>query len=314
MNIGQYPILLFNKAKDDVAVSVVREVLDSLNIEYVYTEILPERVEIYRSVFACLGSADAYTALTVPEGEHLADFLDQGGRMYMEGGYAWNFSVQTPAHLRFRISGQVLTSPLTTAFIQGVSGTFAEGIEFPFHEDHDYLFIEILPLSPAFALMHSDADAETYTMIGNAQYAYKTIGSQLEFRNYGAENDLEERKLLMRAILTFFDMSHLIISVPEAPLPVSTLESSVSVSPNPFADQVSFRWKNLLVRWTDVTIYNWEGVAVRTIVNPPDSALPQTLSWDGLSDHGYPLADGMYLARFITGSGQFSVKLIKSAR
>ncbi len=314
MNIGQYPVLLFNKAKNDVAVSVVREVLDSMNIEYVYTESLPERLDVYRSVFACLGSANAYTALTVPEGEHLADYLDKGGRMYMEGGYAWNFSVQTPAHLRFRISGQVLGNPLTTAFIQGVAGTFAEGIDFPFHEEQDYLFIEILPLPPAFALMHSDADAETYTMVGNAQNAYKTVGSQLEFRNYGIENDLEERKLLMKAILTFFDMGHLIISVPETPQPASSLQPDITVTPNPFSDQLSFRWTDSSHSWTEVTIYSREGVAVRTIQNSHDSTLPTTLNWDGLSDNGSPLTDGMYIARFNTASGQFSVKLIKSAR
>lgn len=312
MFIGQYPVLLYNKAKNDVSAQLIKLALDDMFLPYVYAESIPERLDLFRSVFVCLGSANDYTPLSLEEGEELAIYLDNGGRLYMEGSYAWNFSTQTQAHQKFRITGFVLNSPLTLNNIQGFSNQFASGLSFPFNEDHDFLFIGINPLTPAFSVMHPDTDPSVNTMIANEQFAYKTVGSQVEFRNYGFEQDAEERYELLYQILSFFDMQHLITRQNEQYEP-SGRSDTPAAFPNPFSDQICFDIMPGLHSKLTLTISNPQGRMVRYLeLETGKPGAFTNLCWDGRNNAGTPMPKGIYFAT-IAGQGiYYTMKLVKN--
>jgi hypothetical protein len=310
MFIGQYPVLLYNKAKNDESAQRIKQALDEMFLPYLYVESLPERLDLFRSVFVCLGSGNDYTSLTEIEGEKLAMFLDQGGRLYMEGSYAWNFSIQTQAHQKFRITGFVLNSPLTLYNIEGFSDQFAQGLSFPFNEVHDFLFIGINPLPPAFPVMHPDSDPAVNTMIANEQFDYKTVGSQLEFRNYGFEQDAEERYELLYQILSFFDMQHLITRQNEKYGP-SGRSDTPAAFPNPFTDQTCFDIVPGMHNRTILTISNPQGTTVRHIQTEAGTS-GYRLCWDGRNDAGIPVPKGIYFATVVGHGIYYTMKLIKN--
>lgn len=68
----------------------IRAALDSNNVAYDYSTTFPADLSLYRSIFVCLGSYSNNYVLTSAEGQQLADFLNNGGMIYME---AWRYMV-----------------------------------------------------------------------------------------------------------------------------------------------------------------------------------------------------------------------------
>ncbi len=76
-----------------------------MGIDYDMGTTLPVNPSLYRSIFACLGVYSTNHTLTSAEGQALAEFLDYGGRVYMEGGDTWAFDSETAVHSYFNIEG-----------------------------------------------------------------------------------------------------------------------------------------------------------------------------------------------------------------
>jgi hypothetical protein len=306
--IGQYPVLVFNKAKNDVSSQILIESLEDMYLPYIYVETLPDRLALYRSVFVCLGSANQYTSLSEAEGEKLAEYLENGGRLYMEGSYAWNFSVQTKVHQKFLITGFVLGAPLSLNSIVGFDDQFASGLSFPFNNVNDFLYIGITPTSPAFAVMYPDTDPMVNTMIANEQSVFKTVGSQLEFSNYGFEEDAENRRELLYQILHFFDLSHL-ITVQQEQYEPNKPAVTITAYPNPFMDECCINFGNEIRGNTTVTIRNSQGTIINHIETGPGNA--HMICWDGKNLNGSPSPSGIYYATIISRGVQKTVMLVR---
>lgn len=307
--IGQFPVLVYNKAKNEISAQILIESLGDLYLQNVYTDVLPERLSLYRSVFVCLGSGNQYTSLSEAEGDLLAEYLDKGGRLYMEGSYAWNFSVQTKAHQKFRITGFVLGSPLSLNSIEGFANQFASGLSFPFNDINGFLFIGINPSPPAFNVMHPDTDLMVNTMIANEQFGYKTVGSQIEFSNYGFEEDAENRRELLFQILSFFDLSHLITRQPERFEP-NKPASPVIAYPNPFIDECCISFDHKIKGKTIITIRNTRGALINRLETSEANA--HMVCWDGKNLNGNPAPSGIYFATLESQGFQHTIMLVRA--
>lgn len=307
LNVGQYPLLLINLAKNDISANVIKNSLDALEIDYAVSDSIPERPDMYRAIILCLGTFYFNTALTQTEGAILSDFLDNGGRLYMEGTTTWYIDPQTAVHPKFSTS--VITVPNWISFssMQGVEGNFAQGLTFPFTGTYNLLPCYFEPYLPGLPLMRVNTGDNTNMMSSCATDNYKTVGSILEFGSFGSEASAADRNALMYEILKFFGLQDYIISVAEPD--AEPLQAGITFSPNPFTDEIRFQIPGGKPGAVKIIIYDLDGQAVwQTTENT--TGTNQTITVKPITKSGSNLPQGVYLFSLISDQWTASGKLI----
>ena len=103
--IGQVPVLVLCLDGNHNSSPAIMTCLDDHAITYDYMNSFPADLSIYQSVFVCLGIFSSNHVLSSSEGQMLADFLNAGGMIYMEGGDTWYYDNATAVHPMFKING-----------------------------------------------------------------------------------------------------------------------------------------------------------------------------------------------------------------
>ena len=160
----------------------------------------------YPLVFVCLGYFEGNHILTSAESAHLATYLDNGGRLYMEGGDFWYWDqVDNPVPVfgYFGINGLddgVYPSDLGT--ISGSSGGLADGISFSATDTNNY--VDHLEAVNGGTAIWENSSPFYITGVSNQSETYRTIGCSFEFGNIPDEATQTQA---MSAYLSFFDIS-----------------------------------------------------------------------------------------------------------
>ena len=196
--VGQIPVLIVDLDDNHNSASVMGETLDEIGIPYDEATSLPDDLNLYSSVFVCLGIYSDNYQLSDAEGQELADYLNAGGNLYMEGGDTWYYDEQTAVHEMFGLSGTSDGSgDLST--VNGVTGTFTEGMSFSYNGANNW--IDHLEASGSGELILNNSSPSYGTAVANDGGAYMTIGASHEFGGLDGG-----RALLMESYLNFFGM------------------------------------------------------------------------------------------------------------
>lgn len=171
-------------------------------------ENLPNNLADYDGVFVNLGNigegGNHYHVLTDAEGQRLANYLEDGGSLYMEGSDTWTEDRVTEVHPFFMIqgvgAGAVLEPPVTA-----VEGSFTEGMMFDAYEaDHNNSVDHLATIENAQELFsYMDRNGEFIGMVGFLGREYRTVGSAFEFGGL-IDGDRGTKVELMRRMLRFF--------------------------------------------------------------------------------------------------------------
>ncbi len=171
---------------------------------------LPENLNQYEAVFINLGNFGIngrdYHTLTEEEGRTLANYLEAGGSVYLEGSDTWNRDEATEAHPFFFIEGVDDGSGLL-APVTGQEGTFADGMVFEEYDAENNDFVDHLnaidDAEAVFTFIDEEDEEEVVGMIAYWGEEYRTVGCSFEFGGLvdGDDGDKEE---LMRNIIDFF--------------------------------------------------------------------------------------------------------------
>ncbi|MBE0639106.1 MAG: hypothetical protein IH598_11350 [Bacteroidales bacterium] len=196
--IGQIPVLIIdfdtNHNSSDKIVAAMQELDVSANI----VTTMPENLELYSSVFLCLGIYPFNHVLTQAHGQAFADYLNGGGKMYVEGGDTWYYDPKTPMHSMFGINATGDGgSDLGT--IVGHSGTFTEGLSFTYNSENSY--IDRLSATNGGVVILSNLAPAYGTAVINSTTSYQTIGASHEFGGL-----LGDRTTLMEGYLDYFGL------------------------------------------------------------------------------------------------------------
>jgi hypothetical protein len=252
---------------------------------------LPEDLNLYASIFICLGTYPDNHVLTDPEGLLLAGYLENGGNIYMEGADTWYYDQvwsSNPLHPMFNISGIADgTSDLSTQY--GQTGSIAEEMVYPFSGENSYID-HIEPIPPAM-MMFMNSQPVYGTAVSYDAGSYRTIGMSFEF---GGLTDADHNKDdLMIRFLDFFGIQGVWTNVKER-TPENTLNASVY--PNPARNTPVIRFTNESESRVNIDLYTINGQLAAAIF---DGMLPQgnqEIRWNGLSN-GHRLSPGMYFLR-----------------
>jgi len=206
--VEQTPVFIFEPDGSPLSGPALAVELDAMEIVYDTGTTLPENPSLYRSIFACLGVYSTNHQLSPTEGQALAAFLDNGGRLYMEGGDTWAYDSETAVHSYFNIEG-LSDGSGDTGPIQGTVGTFTDGMYFQYSGNNSYMD-RIAPLGGAEAVFLN----VTPQYINGVAYdggTYRTIGTSFQFGGLVDGTTPSTKNALLTNILGFFDMDHLIV-------------------------------------------------------------------------------------------------------
>ncbi len=203
LRIGRMPALVIDMDPMYHSGPVIYEMMQEMEVISDYDIIIPGNIDQYHSLFICLGYQNFNHVLSWYEGEVLAGYLDNGGKIYMEGRKTWRDDPWTPVHDRFYLTHTGSATILDT--LVGQEGTFTQGIRLLNGANPPFSFYYLQPLSTAFAILHDNDSEARVTAVANNTGTYKTIGSLFEL---GTMQDLppSTRKQLLREFLEFFDI------------------------------------------------------------------------------------------------------------
>jgi PKD repeat protein len=276
--IGQIPVLIIDLDGNHNSGTKIKSSLTNLSVSSEYTTSWPTAIDTYQSVFVCLGTYPDNEVLSGTQGQALANFLNNGGKVYMEGGDTWSFNTATAVHPMFMITGTADGSgDLQT--LNGTAGKFTEGMAFTFGGDNSYID-RLSPKMNAVSIFKNSSpvyDATIYFEGSN----YKTIGSSFEFGGL-TDGDLRSVKdSLMLAYINFFELST------AAPLLANFVASDVQICEN---DVITFNDNSA----GEVTTWAWSfpgGVPDTSNIQNPEVSYAEP----GTYDVSLTVSDGVHM-------------------
>ncbi len=205
LTLGPIPVLIVDLDGNQNSAIRIQEAVNQLGIVNEFVNALPEDLNLYASVFVSLGTYSSNYILSAIEGQMLANYLNAGGRLYLEGGDTWYYDPETAVYPMFGING-ISDGSGDLDSIAGVSGTFTEAMRMKFTGDN-YWIDRLEPVNGAQPIL-ININPEYVCAISKIGNGYKTIGASFEFGGLDSESD---RLTIVTRYLEFFD-----ITIPES--------------------------------------------------------------------------------------------------
>jgi hypothetical protein len=295
--VGQIPVLVIDLDGNQNSADAMMACFENLGVGADEVDGWPDDLNIYSSVFVCLGVFPENYALSNAEGQELADFLDAGGRVYMEGGDTWAYDEPTPVHAMFNIYG-VEDGADDLGTILGQDGTFTGGMAFSYSGDGSWID-RLDPLDDAFSILMNYSPPYNTTIAYDGG-TYKTIGSSSEFGGLTAAPSPVE--YLMHKYLEFFGISSVWVSVPEGEDANSSFGQAY---PNPFTNETFMNFTLESDQYVRVDIYNMNGQKITSLADTNFEKGTHQLSWNA---DGMP--EGVYFIQLIAGKEVHTHKVV----
>jgi PKD repeat protein len=205
--VGQIPVLIIDLDGNNNSANMMLDAISAIEISAEYTTSFPPDLNLYSSIFLCLGIYPDNHVLTSGQGQTLVNFLNNGGNLYMEGGDTWYYDTQTPVHNMFGIN-PVADGSGDLSTIIGQAGTFTEGMSFSYSGDNNYID-RIQPAGTAYLILENTSP-NYGTAVANDPGSYKTIGVSHEFGGLVDGNSPSTKEELFGAYLEFFGFTNIL--------------------------------------------------------------------------------------------------------
>jgi PKD repeat protein len=202
--IGQIPVLILDLDGNGNSAPDMETALNTMDISFETLSSFPPDLNLYSTIFLCLGIFSENHVLTSTEGQSLANYLNNGGSLYMEGGDTWAYDQQTAVYPMFNIDGtNDGSSDMGT--LLGQTATFTEGMSFVYNGDNSWMD-HIEPITPAYKIFNNQSP-QYGTGIAYNDGDYKTIGASHEFGGLVDGSFPSTKEELMAAYLEFLGIT-----------------------------------------------------------------------------------------------------------
>lgn len=288
--VGQLPILIVDLDGNHNSGSVMQAIMQDMDLGVTYQTSFPDYLDLYQCIFVCLGVYNDNHILSAAEGQALAEYLNNGGRLYMEGADTWAYDGATAVHPMFKING-LDDGNNDLGLIFGQDGSFAEGMIYPYEGDNYYID-RIEPIDNAFELFRNQVPSYC-NAVALDEGTYKTVGCSFELG--GLKDNQNTKEELIILILEFF--GGILTDIDEVD---GAGNIEITAWPNPFNENISFKLDLAEASFVSIEIYSLSGQRVRTLFEGMKSSGSHTFGWDGSAENGIFLPQGMYIYRVST--------------
>ncbi|MCX6269838.1 MAG: C25 family cysteine peptidase [Bacteroidetes bacterium] len=201
--IGQFPVLIINWDGNNNSAPAMQSAAENNGISCQLETTLPSDLNLYASIFICLGVYPNNHVLSATEASPLVTYLNNGGNLYMEGSDTWAYDPQTSLHSLFMISG-VADGSADMNTLTGQFATPGAGISIGYSGENSYMdHLESADTSVAIVFLRNlspDYGAAVFCSTNQ----YKTIGTSFEFGGLTDGVFPSTQNELMRRYLEFF--------------------------------------------------------------------------------------------------------------
>lgn len=280
--IGQIPVAVIDLDKNNNSGPSILSALNANSVYAEYKTTMPGSLSGYQTLFVCLGVGTKKHVLSTADGQKLANFLNAGGKLYMEGGDTWYYDPKTAVHPMFKANG-VMDGGSDLSTETGQTGQFAEGLSYTYTGDKDFID-HISPLSPAFSLFKNMLPIYI-SAVGYDAGTYRTIASAFEFGGLANGDAPSTRNEYMRRIIDFFGILSTSYTTNFMGTPIAICENDV-VTYNDYSTTGTNSW-----------LWSFPGGNPETSTEQNPSVVYST--------------PGTYQVTLITSNGTFSDTLVK---
>ncbi len=259
---------------------------------------LPAYLNLYQTLFVCLGVYSNRHLITEgsAEADMIIDFINSGGRVYLEGSSAWFVD---PTYHNGHDFGPLFGISSTSWSLNdlgplvGQNNTFTNGMYFDYLGENWYMD-HIAPAGNGYAIFQ-DGDDDYYCAVAHDGITYRTVGTNFELGYLEDGTPPSTRAALLDSIMHFFGTAPGIKEFENVNSPGNTY---LSVSPNPghrcvnISFGLSFASENVTL-----SIYDATGRLIYIFPNVSHNSLNQTLSWSGTDQTGLPVSAGVYFVK-----------------
>lgn len=301
INIGQYAALLLDLDPNNNSGPAIMEVFDNMDLIAHYSTTIPEDLGVYKSVFVFLGVIFTGHQLTEPEAILLADYLDNGGRIYMEGRRTWYDDPQTSLHPMFNIN-YVHDTWFEFDTITGIEGTFTEGMQFDVSGSSPYNDYYLEPEGDAFTVLTSPVE-EYGCAVAYDEGTYKTVGASFEMGSLVDGQYPSTKQELILQILDFFGN---ILTGINNPLDINNPQDNFTLYPNPVKNNIGMTLRLESDTKVNIGLFDLNGQLIHTFASEKMNAGIQHLSFN--LENTIPT--GIYLCRLHANDSVITRKLV----
>lgn len=207
LNIGKIPLAIVKLSSATSSADSMKRILDSLRIPCQVFNSLPASLSDYSCLFVLLGaSTQGSHIITADEGDALAEYLNGGGRLYLEGYTNWYFSSNASIQPMFRYSSARVPVYYYSP-VMGVPQTLGDSLAFDYMNSIHYANFSFEPVDPGYATIIDTAGTPHAMEIVYDGEDYKTIGSMLEFGSLKDSLGFSTKAKLMQRYLDFFEFN-----------------------------------------------------------------------------------------------------------
>lgn len=268
---------------------------------------------MYKVIFGCLGVYPSRYLVerSGPEATALENYINNDGRMYLEGSAVWYIDpVFFTAHNfgpLFGINGNNFSSD-DMGPVTGESGTFTEGMYFTYKDPEIGLYDHLIPTGTGF-LIFSDVGGSGYMCgIANDASIYQTVGTSFDLGNLRDTTGVSTRAALLDSIMHFFGIN--LVGVGEI-TKNDVANPKLCIYPNPFSKITNISFQIKTNTNANLSIYDATGRLIRSFnLQPEINNLKYEVSWNGHDNSDEQLPNGIYFVKLATKDFEELEKII----
>ncbi len=291
----------------------IHAILNSLGYTGDYGTTLASNLNLYQSVWVCLGVYPNNHVIPAasPDAAALTDYLQNGGRVYLEGGDVWYYDPLGGGHDFSTLFGLDATADGAGDMgpVTGQTNTFTTGMNFGYEGENNFMD-HISPLNANAFLIMRDGDNYYDCAVAYNQGTYCTVASSFELGLLNDGSPPSLRSALLDSIIHFFN----IMSGIEENTGLQGISGPVlNVFPNPFREILHIECH---MQETDsegqeseaaIHIYDVVGRLVRVIKTARGE---HTAHWNCSDDKGRKVPGGVYFVKLDTEDKDNCTKVV----
>lgn len=275
-----------------------------------YGSNLAPDLDLYLAVFVCCGVYPNNYIIqeNCAEAMALEDYLQSGGRFYLEGGDVWYWDpLYGSGHDFSPWFGIRAYADAGPPVCHGVPGTFTRDMIFQYGGENSYLDC-IAPTATGFLIFTGDnLDSNG---VANDAVIYRTVGINSELGLLIDSIPPSTRAALLDSIMHFFGIFAYpgIDEYASALIPDQT--KLQTIFPNPTARATTIAFQIAEPTKASINIYDAAGRLVKTLFNDDCAPGIYSIDWSGRDTYDRDVPSGIYFIRFQTNSYVGVKKLI----
>jgi hypothetical protein len=281
-------------------------ILTNLGYTGDYGTDITEDLGNYTTVFVCCGvySNNYIIQANSSEAIALTNFVNSGGRLYLEGGDVWYYDpLNNNGHNFCSLFGLNAVGDGTSNMgpVVGEINAFTNGMNFIYSGENNWM--DHIDPSSGFLIFH---DGNDFFNCGVAYDAgtYRTVGTSFELGLLNDASPPSTRAALLDSIMKFFGRTNPGIGEVVGNKGISLKTTLGPLYPNPFNQITKIRYQiGDLDAGKEISliIYDAIGRSIKNFSAPTShSPLSTFVFWDGTDDFGRATSAGIYFVRLKT--------------